>query len=268
MLLQLRKYVDRDPRKNLTKQMIAWSSMGNIFALKVVMELHEHSVVDLGPLFCEGLTTAVVAEKMRAIKLLVATGQDVNRLFSSLWEGSLVAIAVAHEYRDVVELLVEDYGANMNDVGFYSLHATLREKQPWRYLLDMGVDVNHKREGKTPLMNIIQFAPVRLCEIEELASTADVDINEGDDLLESSLVATIWDGYDDVAIVLLDHGVDVHKGTSLLDAMWANLWKLVELLLNRGANAYGTFHPLFNTNNLDYIKTTLPRLLAARDEIN
>jgi len=268
MLLQLRKYVDRDPRGDLTKQMTAWSNMGNIFALKVVMELHEHSAVDLAPLFCEGLTTAVAAGKMRAIKLLVATGQDVNRLSSGLWEGSLVAIAAAHGYRDVVELLVEKYGANMNGVGSYPLHAALRGQQPWRYLLDLGADVNHKRENKTPLMDVIHFAPDRVSEIDELAGTAGVDINEGDDMYESPLDAATEAGHGDAATVLLDHGADVHKGSPLPNAMWADLWELVELLLDRGANAYGTLHPLFNTNDPDYIKKTLPRLLAAGDDID
>jgi len=268
MLLQLRKYVDRDPRGDLTKQMTAWSNMGNIFALKVVMELHEHSAVDLAPLFCEGLTTAVAAGKMRAIKLLVATGQDVNRLSSGLWEGSLVAIAAAHGYRDVVELLVEKYGANIDGVGSYPLHAALRGQQPWRYLLDLGADVNHKRDTKTPLMDVIQFAPDRVSEIDELAGTAGVDINEGDDMYESPLDAATEAGHRDAATVLLDHGADVHKGSPLPNAMWADLWELVELLLDRGANAYGTLHPLFNTNDPDYIKKTLPRLLAAGDDID
>jgi hypothetical protein len=57
--------------------------MSNIFVLKVVMELHEHNAMDLAPLFCEELTIAMIAEKMRAIKLLIAIDQDVNRLSSS-----------------------------------------------------------------------------------------------------------------------------------------------------------------------------------------
>jgi len=268
MLLQLRRYVDRDPRWDLTKQMTAWSNMGNVFALNVVMELHEHSAVDLAPLFCEGLTTAVAAGKMRAIKLLVATGQDVNRLSSGLWEGSLVAIAAAHGYRDVVELLVEKYGANMNGVGSYPLHAALREQQPWRYLLDLGADVNHKRENKTPLMDIVQFAPDWVSEIEELAGTAGVDINEGDDMYESPLVAATQVGDGDAATVLLDHGADVHKGCPLSGAMWADLRELVEFLLDRGANAYGALHGLFNTNDPDYIEKTLPRFVAAGADID
>lgn len=268
MLLQLRRYVDRDPRWNLTKQMTAWSNMGNIFALKVVMELDKYSAVDLASLFCEGLTTAVIAGKMRAIKLLIATGQDVNRLSSRWEERSLVEIAAARGYRDVVELLVEKYGANMNGVGSYPLHAALREQQPWRYLLDLGADVNHKRENKTPLMDIILFAPHSLSEIEELAGTAGVDINEGDDVYESPLVAATQDGNGDAAIVLLDHGADVHKGSPLSGAMWADLRELVGLLLKRGANAYGALHGLFNTNDPDYIEKTLPGFVAAGVDIN
>jgi len=82
--------------------------MGNVFALNVVMELHEHNAIDLASLFCEGLTIVVIAGKMRAIKLLVAIDQDVNRLFFDLWKESLMAIVVAHEYREVVKLLVRN----------------------------------------------------------------------------------------------------------------------------------------------------------------
>ncbi len=46
--------------------------MNNIFALKVVMKLHKHNVVDLELLFCEELTIAMIVKKMRTIKLLFA----------------------------------------------------------------------------------------------------------------------------------------------------------------------------------------------------
>lgn len=46
------------------------------------MKLHEHNAIDLASLFCEELTTTIIAKKMRAIKLLIAIDQDVNKLFS------------------------------------------------------------------------------------------------------------------------------------------------------------------------------------------
>lgn len=39
-----------------------------------------------------------------------------------------MTIIVAHEYRDVVKLLMKNYDTNMNDVESYSLYATLREQ--------------------------------------------------------------------------------------------------------------------------------------------
>jgi hypothetical protein len=58
--------------------------MSNIFVLKVVMKLHEHNAIDLELLFYEELTIAMIVEKMRAIKLLVAIDQNVNKLFFDL----------------------------------------------------------------------------------------------------------------------------------------------------------------------------------------
>jgi len=36
------------------------------------MKLHEHSAIDLASLFCEELTTTMIAKKIDTIKLLIA----------------------------------------------------------------------------------------------------------------------------------------------------------------------------------------------------
>jgi hypothetical protein len=38
-----------------------------------------------------------------------------------------MTIVIAHEYRDVVKLLVKKYDANIDGVESYSLYSTLRE---------------------------------------------------------------------------------------------------------------------------------------------
>jgi len=58
-------------------------------------------------------------------------------------------------------------------------------------LLNIEANVNYKREDKTSLIDIIQFASIRLYKIEKLASIIDVNINKRDNLFESLLVATI-----------------------------------------------------------------------------
>jgi hypothetical protein len=136
-----------------------------------------------------------------------------------LWKESLVTIVVAHEYRDVVKLLVKKYDTNMNGVESYSLHAALRRQQSWRYLLNLRANVNHKRENKTLLMNVIQFAPDRVSEIDELASTTSVDINERDDMYESLLDAATETGHDNAVTILLNHEIDVYKNSFLSNAM-------------------------------------------------
>ncbi len=50
---------------------------------------------------------------------------------------------------------MKKYDANIDNVESYFLYVALREKQPKRYLLDIRVNINYKREGKTLLINII-----------------------------------------------------------------------------------------------------------------
>lgn len=162
--------------------------MNNIFVLKVVIKLHEHNAIDFKSFFYEELTTIVIVKKMRAIKLLFTIDQDVNKLFFSLQKESLITIVIAHEYCDVVKLLMKKYDANIDNVESYFLYVALREKQPKRYLLDIRVNINYKREGKTVLINIIQFAFVQLCKIKKLTNIVNININKRDNLLESLFV--------------------------------------------------------------------------------
>jgi len=73
----------------------------------------------------------------------------------------MVAIDAAHGHREIVELLVREYGANLNGRRSYPIHAAIWKQKPWRYLFDLGADINRKKKGQTPLMFALETAPTR-----------------------------------------------------------------------------------------------------------
>lgn len=241
-----------------------------MFVLKICVELRETSVLDLEQSFYEGMRSAVEAGEIRALKLLIATGLDVHRLFS---ERSLVAIAIAHGRSEVVELLVKEYGATLTA---YPIHAAIWERKPWQYLLKLGADLNEKRQGQTTFMYAVENGPSYL--IEELASTTGININEGDNEFESPLERTAWaEDHLYFGEILVYHGVDVQLGLPLLGAIAKGRLKLIKRLLNQGvgvnvSSEYGDtpLRLLFEQEYFDPEMTNLilPTLIAAGTNIN
>lgn len=229
MLSELRKRVNENGSKDLTTRVRVWSGLGIVFVLKIAVELRETSALNLDQSFYEGMRSAVESGEIRALKLLIATGLDVHRLFL---EGSLVAVAIAHGRSEVVELLMKEYGATLTA---YPIHAAIWERKPWQYLLKLGADLNKKRQGQTPFMYAVENGPSYL--IEELASTTGIDINEGDNEFESPLERTAWaEDYLYFGELLLYHGADVQVGLPLLGAIAKGRLKLIKRLLNQGVD--------------------------------
>jgi len=230
LLSELRKRINEHGSEDLTTRVMVWSGLGNVFVLKIAVELRETSALNLEQSFYEGMRSAVEAGEIRALKLLIATGLDVHRLFP---EGSLVAVAIAHGRSEVVELLVKEYGATL---GSYPIHAAIWEGKPWRYLLELGADLNKKRQEQTPFMFAVANGPNYL--VEELASTTGIDINEGDNEFKSPLERTAWaESYLYFGEILLYYGADVLVGFPLLGAVATGRCKLIQRLLNQGADA-------------------------------
>ncbi len=270
MLSELRKRVNETGSRDLTTRVKVWSGLGIVFVLKIAMELRETSALNLDESFYEGMISAVESGEIRALKLLIATGLDVHRLFP---EGSLVAIAIAYGRPEVVELLIKEYGVTLTA---YPIHAAIWERKPWQYLLKLGADLNKKRQGQTPFMYAVENGPSYL--IEELASTTGIDINEGDNEFESPLERTAWaKDYLNFGELLLYHGVDVQVGLPLLGAIAKGRLKLVQRLLNQGVDVnvsseYGDT-PLRLSFEQDYFDPELSNLIvrmliAAGTDIN
>lgn len=166
------------------------------------MELRETSALNLDLSFYEEMRSVVESGKIRALKLFIATSLDVHRLFL---EESLVTMTIAYERPEVVELLIKEYGATLIA---YPIHATIWERKPWQYLLKLGANLNKKRQGQTPFMYAVENESSYL--IEELASTTDIDINEGDNEFESPLERTAWaEDHLNFGELLLYHGADI-----------------------------------------------------------
>lgn len=270
MLSELRKRVNEHGSEDLTKRVRVWSKLGNVFVLKIAMELRETSVLNLDQSFYEGMKSAVESGEIRALKLLIETGLNVHRLFP---EGSLVAVAISHGRPEVVELLIKVYGATLTS---YPIHSAIWAQKPWRYLLELGADLNKKRLEQTPLMYAVENGPHYL--VEELASTTSVNINEGDDDFKSPLERTAW-ARDHLYFgeSLLYHGADVQVGLPLLGAIATSRCKLIKRLLDQEANVnvtneYGET-PLRLSFEQDYFNpevsnVILRMLIAAGVDIN
>jgi len=250
-----------------------WSGLGNVFMLKIVVELHETSALNLEPSFYEGLRSAVEAGKICALKMLIATGLDIHRLSS---KGPMVTVAIAHGSSEVVKLLVKEYGATLPS---HPIHAAIWEEKPWRYLLELGADLNRKRKGQTPLMFAVENGPFE--SMVELASTTGIDINKGDKEFKSPLERAAWAQYHvSFGETLLDYGADVQGekvGLPLLGAVATGRIHLVKRLLNQGAKVNVTtkdgetpLRLLFQDEYVDPIISNgiLRMLIAAGLDIN
>ena len=256
MLFELRRCVDYGNVQSLTERMVSWSKNGNVFALKVAVEFQRISVVDVRHCFYEGMAAAVAAGKSHALEILIATGLNADYVSA---QGSMVAIGAAHGHREIVELLVREYGANLNGRRSYPIHAAIWKQKPWRYLFDLGADINRKKKGQTPLMFALETAPTRY--VIELAGMTGVDINEGDKTYQSPLERAAYEGRGHIGEILLDLGAKVdgeEVGSPLLGAIATCHANFVKRLLDDGANVgrlteglEGPLHLLFKQSIYD-----------------
>jgi len=143
------------------------------------MELCETNALNLKQFFYKEIRSVVETKEIRALKLLIATSLNVHRLFL---KRLLMAIIIAYERFEVVELLVKEYGATLES---YSIHAIIWERKLWQYLLELDVDLNKKRQEQTSFMFAMTNESNYL--VEELANTIDIDINEEDNKFKISL---------------------------------------------------------------------------------
>jgi hypothetical protein len=87
--------------------------------LKIAMELCETNALNLKQFFYKEIRSVVKTKEIRALKLLIATSLNVHRLFL---KRLLMAIIIAYERFEVVELLVKEYGAILES---YPIHAII-----------------------------------------------------------------------------------------------------------------------------------------------
>jgi hypothetical protein len=87
--------------------------------LKIAMELCETNALNLKQFFYKEIRSVVKTKEIRALKLLIATSLNVHRLFL---KRLLMAIIIAYERFEVVELLVKEYGAILES---YLIHAII-----------------------------------------------------------------------------------------------------------------------------------------------
>jgi len=83
------------------------------------MELCETNALNLKQFFYKEIRSVVETKEIRALKLLIATSLNVHRLFL---KRLLMAIIIAYERFEVVELLVKEYGATLES---YPIHAII-----------------------------------------------------------------------------------------------------------------------------------------------
>jgi len=83
------------------------------------MELCETNALNLKQFFYKEIRSVVKTKEIRALKLLIATSLNVHRLFL---KRLLMAIIIAYERFEVVELLVKEYGAILES---YLIHAII-----------------------------------------------------------------------------------------------------------------------------------------------
>ncbi len=83
------------------------------------MELCETNALNLKQFFYKEIRSVVKTKEIRALKLLIATSLNVHRLFL---KRLLMAIIIAYERFEVVELLVKEYGAILES---YPIHAII-----------------------------------------------------------------------------------------------------------------------------------------------
>ncbi|KAJ5432500.1 uncharacterized protein N7458_011656 [Penicillium daleae] len=190
---------------------------------------------------------------------------------------------------DVLKLVVEDFGANINakgtqrifrDKGYFPsitngvLHELAVGKLWWHvdkalpYLIRMGADINiRNRNGETPLIVALNSCHPFSKEASKALIRAGADVNAVD-TAGNTCLSIAWDDMDMVRL-LIAHGAEVSP-SAIISALELEKVELLEVLLSRSESSI-LKQPLpkqiFYSTGPDHFKTvgagTFPLLWAA-----